>query len=605
MRKFFVSVLFTITGIVVFGQMDIGVDYYYLGEYKFAKEYIEKELAKNPARANFFLGEIAFKEGNMEKAESYYNSGLAAEPNNLLNQIGLAKLLLKKDAGSGDIALYNLHRKNSKNLDIVIAIGRAYLDNGMFEKAEVKLKEARSIHNKNAKVNIFDGDILVAKKDVKLLGDAAGKYDMALYFDPNNCLTYFKIAEIYERNNLALSIEYLETVIEKCPDYKIARRILGKISSQNGLYSKAITAYQTYFSLTDQQTIDDIEKYAGAYYFSGTNEEAKGNHEGAKRNYKEAKVLVERGLKTDPNHFILNRYLMYILAKTENLEDGLKQVEKFFSLPPDISGYIYLDYTMYASILKKVERYNEAIEQYDIAIQLEPDKAELYKEASDIAKVKKDFGLAAMYYKNFMAKKAEQERKTNPEFEDQMSDLYALSFNYYSAGVTISRNLQLAEELIQNESIINNIVAENKEVNIDSLKTNIPYFIKQYSLYNLNKADAVVDILIEKIEQVLLTEKKPLYTGHRLKALVKYAINPDVKEGPAKPYYERVVEIITSQEEVSTPDKQILLEAYNYLGYHYFLIGDKPNTILYWNKVLEIDPQNENAIKVLNETNKK
>ena len=591
MRKFFVSVLFTITGIVVFGQMDIGVDYYYLGEYKFAKEYIEKELAKNPARANFFLGEIAFKEGNMEKAEAYYNSGLAAEPNNLLNQIGLAKLLLKKDAGSGDIALYNLHRKNSKNLDIVIAIGRAYLDNGMFEKAEVKLKEARSIHNKNAKVNIFDGDILVAKKDVKLLGDAAQKYAQALYFDTNNCLAYFKVAEIYERNNPILAIENLETVTAKCPNYMIAYRILGKIASQNGLYSKAITAYQTYFNFTDQQDIEDIEKYARSHYHSN--------------NFEEAKALVERGLKINPNHFILNRYLMYLFVKTENFEDGLEHAELFFSLRPDVSGYISDDYTMYASMLSNLRRYNEAIEQYDIAIQLEPEKKELCKEASDIAKAKRDFGLAAIYYKNFMVKKAEQERKTNPEFEDQMSDLYALSFNYYSAGTTISRNAQLAEELMQNESVINPIIAENKDVNIDSLKTNIPYFTKQYSLYNLNKADSVLDILIEKIEQILLTEKKSLYTGHRLKALVKYAINTDVKEGPAKPYYERVVEIITSQEEISPPDKQILLEAYNYLGYHYFLIDDKPNTLLYWNKVLEIDPENENAGKVLEQMNKR
>jgi len=490
-------------------------------------------------------------------------------------------LLLKKDAGSGDIALYNLHRKNSKNLDIVIAIGRAYLDNGMFEKAEVKLKEARSIHNKNAKVNIFDGDILVAKKEAKALGDAAGKYEQALYFDPNNCLVYFKLAAIYERISPSSSIENLEKSIGTCPDYKIAYSILGRIYAQNLHYTKAIDVFQTYFNLTDQYTIDDIEKYARSHFFS--------------KNYEEAKVLVEKGLKINPNHFVLNRYLMYIFVETENFEDGLEQVKKFFSLRQD-TNYISMDYTMHASMLKKLERYNEAIEQYNIAIKTNPEEIELYKEAIDIAKSKKDYGLAAAYYKVFMAKKVEQNKKIKPDYESEVVDIYSLAYNYYLAGANISKTPQLAGELIKNESIINNIIAENAEVNIDSLKTDILYFSKQYSLYNLRKADSVIDVLIEQTPNI--------YTGYRLKALTKYASNSDMKLGSAKPYYEKVVEIITAMEDMSSLEP-VLLEAYNYLSVHSFYIGDKQNAIFYCNKVLEIDPENKTAKQVLDELNKK
>ncbi len=605
MRKIFVSLLFSITGVVVFGQIEIGVDYYYMGEYRLAKKYLEEDMAKNQARANFFLGEIAFKEGDMEKAAAYYNKGLAAEANSLINQIGLAKLLLKTDTKSGEIALFEIYRKNTKNIDIVIAIGRAYLDNGMIEKAETKLREARVINTKNAKVNIFDGDVVLAK-NADDLGNAVGKYEQALYFDPNNCLAYFKVANI-EKNvtNASYSIDKLKEVIKKCPDYKIAHSILGRIYMQNGFYPEAIEAYQTYFASTDEYTIDDIDKYASSHYFLGEKEEREKNNEEATMNYEEAKRLIEKGLKINPNHFVLNRLLMYIFAKTGDYENGLEQVNKLFTLRPDMSGHISTDYAMYATILKGLERYDEAIEQYNIAIQLEPEKKELYSEASDMAKIKKDYGLAAIYYSNFMAKKAEQERKTNPAYKDEMVDLNSLTYNYYLAGANSSKNIQLLTELIKNESIINSIIEENKNVNTDSLKTNISYFSKQYALYNLYKADSIVDILIKQIDELLLTENRALYSGHRLKALIQHAINSDVKEGAAKPYYERVIEIITSQEEISSTVKPILVEAYRYLGYHYYLIDDKPNTIHYWTKVLEIDPENNDIKAVLDGWNKK
>jgi len=589
MRKVFVSFLFTITGIVVFGQVEIGADYYFIGEYNPAKKYLEEGLAKNPAVANFYLGEIAFKEGDMVKAESYYNKGLAAEANSWLNQIGLAKLLLKKDVRSAESALFEIGKKNSKNIDILIAIGRAYLDNGMFEQAEMKLKDASKVSNKNAKVNIFDGDIIAAKKDVNELGNAASKYDMAVYFDANNCLALFKLADIYEKINPALSIENMKKVVETCPEYTVAYRILGRIYTQNGGYTQAIEAYKAYFNSTEQPSIDDIEKYARAYYFTGK--------------YEDATTLVEQGLKIDPNHFVLNRYLMYILIETKDFENALGQVKKFFSLRPDVSGYIYLDYTMYASMLKELKRYNEAIEQCNTAIQLDPEKSKLYKEAFDMARAKKDFGLAATYFKDFMVKKAEEERKTDPEFEDDLGDIYTLSYNYYLAGANISKNLPLAEELIKNTSIINSIIAGNKAINTDSLKTDTVYFSKHYSLYMLYKADSVVDILTKLIGDDRSSSN--IYTDYRLKALIQFAINPVPEVGSAKPYYEKVVEIITSKENIEPSVMQILMEAYRYLGFYYYEIKDKPNTILYWSKILEIDPENEPAKVVLNEMNKK
>ena len=69
--------------------------------------------------------------------------------------------------------------------------------------------------------------------------------------------------------------------------------------------------------------------------------------------------------------------------------------------------------------------------------------------------------------------------------------------------------------------------------------------------------------------------------------------------GIAKPYYEKVVEVLSEREEITSLIKDALKEAYSYLGYYYYLQRDNPNTLLYWNKVLELDPENEYGKQVL------
>ena len=45
--------------------------------------------------------------------------------------------------------------------------------------------------------------------------------------------------------------------------------------------------------------------------------------------------------------------------------------------------------------------------------------------------------------------------------------------------------------------------------------------------------------------------------------------------------------------------KSVLVECNSYLGYYYFVKEDYNQSKQYWNKILEIDPENETATKAL------
>ena len=69
-------------------------------------------------------------------------------------------------------------------------------------------------------------------------------------------------------------------------------------------------------------------------------------------------------------------------------------------------------------------------------------------------------------------------------------------------------------------------------------------------------------------------------------------LDPETKEGLAKPYYELLVEKASADSVKYSKD---ILEAYNYLGYYYLVNRQYCESLLYWDKIAILDPANENA----------
>jgi len=72
-------------------------------------------------------------------------------------------------------------------------------------------------------------------------------------------------------------------------------------------------------------------------------------------------------------------------------------------------------------------------------------------------------------------------------------------------------------------------------------------------------------------------------------------------EGMAKPYYEKFIELTLADPKFDLKKSgKDLIESYKYLGDYYFSVAnDKATSKTYWQKVLEIDPNDKQAKEVL------
>ena len=110
--------------------------------------------------------------------------------------------------------------------------------------------------------------------------------------------------------------------------------------------------------------------------------------------------------------------------------------------------------------------------------------------------------------------------------------------------------------------------------------------------YYLNKQFESADTIFQK----LIGLQPTMTVGYLWEARVKSNLDPESENGLAKPYYEQLIEKALANPEKSKND---LLEAYSYLGYYHFLKQELQVSKSYWQKVLQLNPDDEKAEEAL------
>ncbi|MFT4224063.1 tetratricopeptide repeat protein [Dysgonomonas sp.] len=536
MKYFLGSLLSFIISITALAQNNPGYDYLSLDEIKLAKDYFTKNLTKSPAEYHFYLGEIAYKEGNMAEAKSQYEKASSANAESPFGAIGLAKLELKSNAKEATKTLTDIQKKNKKDISIGLAVAKAFLDNGMTAETTKVIQELRKADKKSPYSYILEGDML-AKENKP--GEAAAQYDQAIYNDPNSVLAYMKGAKVYEFINRKTATELLRKAIEIRPDYKIAYKDLADLNYREGVYAEAISAYKEFFSGGDY-TIDDIRRYAGAQFFTG--------------NYEDAKKVIAEGMQKEPNDFVLNRLLMYSLNDSKEYVKGLEVGDKFFSLPLrpgiDTAKYIVQDYLIYGNLKSENGDKKGAVEQFKKAIELDPSKVALLKSIASTSASEKDFEAAAEYYNQYL---------NMAGVTATAEDYFQLGSYYTSAGASLFSNEDPA--------------------------------IKEKGLVLLKKADEAYAKVVEL--------KPDSYLGNYMRARVNYQMDPTSEQGLAKQFYEKTIETLLADAEPNKNvliESYSYLSYYYYLQFDkHKKADDKAKVKEYAGKVLEFDPENSNG----------
>lgn len=266
-----------------------------------------------------------------------------------------------------------------------------------------------------------------------------------------------------------------------------------------------------------------------------------------KQRNQESLEVVQYGLKKKPRDAAFNRLAFFNSTDLKNYDQALLYADALFN-KSDSAKFSYFDYTYYGNALNGAKKYDEAIDMFKKALEQEFDskdkKAGVIKTLSDAYSSQEKYEDAIKYYEEYL----------NTYSTPTATDYAGLPQLYYYKA--------------------------SKEQG-DAMKA------------SLKKSDELYGQLAEKYQDAI--EYATFW-----RARVNNAMDNEQKEALAKPYYEKLIEVYSTRNELNNSDKARLKESYLYLiSYYARVVDDMTKAKECATKLLEIDPENETAKVVL------
>ena len=264
--------------------------------------------------------------------------------------------------------------------------------------------------------------------------------------------------------------------------------------------------------------------------------------------FEESQKVVVAGLAKEPLNGTLNRFALMNCNDLKKYDEAVKFADVLFTkVDKDSVKLKDIDYQNYGKAFYGNGQFEEAIAKFNEALaQPAEDKslhADLYKGISDSYKSLKDFPKAIDSYKQFL------EANTDADATD-WAGLGILQNSY-------ARTLQGEEKIAA-----------------------------------LTVADQTYAALIEKFADA---EEYALWQRGRINA----QIDTDLSKGLAKPYFERLAELIKAHETIDDTDKARLFDAYSFLMRFNVKNKDSKTAYEYAKKLQELQPNDAEIQKVV------
>lgn len=521
-----------------------GIEYFKADQYDNAKEILTKNIDQaGDDRANvlYYLGAIAYHEGKMAEANKYFNEGVSANPKVGLNYVGLGSVLLKNGDAKGAAEQFKAALKADKKAPILVAIARAYYNVdpvGYSADYNKYMEQAMNKDKKCADVYLMRGDKLrdeaIAEGDGSTkIGDAATEYNQAIYFNDKSPEAYVKYSRVYVKVNPEYAIEKLKEVLDRNPQSALVQRELAERYFDNGQWIKAQQTYAEYLK-NPNHFVSDKARYTVLLFSS--------------EKYDESLALANEILSSDPKNAQALRIRYLDLDKLGRKEEAKAAAEKFFATPG--ISFSVNDYTTYAAILDELGLDDQVVAAYEKALAINPEKYDIYKDIStawsqaggkaskegDTAAANADFVKAAAALQTFIDKG-----------EPSTNDYVTLGSRYQNVAATA------ADSMAAHEAI--------------------------------GKAIAAIDLVIERVPDNHI----PVRNKARM-LLVKNDKQPSMEQVNA---YMKMLDLLNADPENLTKRQSDYSEGYSQIASYYISQKDLPNAIVWYEKMLSLDPTNE------------
>ena len=364
---FALLVLFCTTSLFAQGYKD-GVEYYKVNQFEKAKILLNRNLNNadtDKAQAYYYLGQVALAEGNVAEAKACFDKGIAANPEDGYNYVGLGAIALKnKDVKGAENFFKTAKSKVKKDAVLLVEIARAYVaaDPVAYAKQIAdNIKAAKKVNKRHPAPFILEGDMLAAEKK---WGDAAGYYEMAESFDPNCTEAYVKYANTYFNVDPRVAISKLESLVAANPNSALAQRELAEKLYENDEWTRAAQVYGEYIK-NPNSFKEDEERYAVLLYFG--------------EKYQQSYDLAQKILSENPNAFLMKRIVFLNKAAMKQYEEAYALAGNFFGSTDPKNKYSSNDYTTYAEVLLNVGKNEEHYAALIKAYEINPEKTDILK----------------------------------------------------------------------------------------------------------------------------------------------------------------------------------------------------------------------------------
>lgn len=508
-----------------------GAEYFKADQFANAKELLQRNF-NNPgtdkAVSNYYLGLIALQDGDKVAAEKYFNQGISENPEYGFNYVGLGELKL--------------------------AAGDAKEAQRLFKEAEGKTKKSAPLQIAIATA-YNDVDPVAYAKEIDKYVEKARKTDMkssAIYLFEGDVLkdkkdfggagAKYEMATSFDPNASEAYVKYANLYTMVNPDYAITKlsellsinpnSALAQRELANAYYNKKdyTKAAQQYgqYVKNPNHFKQDEDRYAFLLFYGG--------------DYKKGYDYASQLLASNPSNFTAQRYQFMNAAQLQDMKDSLLPMAEALyaahNANPSANKFAAIDYILIADEYSKAKRNEDAVNVMLEGIKDMPDNANFYKNLASMYVDEGNLAKAADAYQGYLNKNQE------PGYNDFVQQaLYA-----YFAG---AQNI------------------------IDNPEESARYFAMSTDYSN-------------KASEMAPNQYKPV------KILGDIAVATAGKEGMAsagQPLYEKAIVLLENSADPSKY-KADAKTIYNYLGNYYLDKKDMAKAKSYFNKYLEIDPDN-------------
>ncbi len=501
-----------------------GVEYFKADQFANAKALLERNLndaSTDKAVAYYYLGAIDVRNKDFAAAKTNFEKGLAANPDYAYNKVGLGELaLMNGNVKEAENYFDEAKKVNKKDAGVLSAIGRAYFNTDPVKYAkEIEKYDAQALkaNKKEPAIFVLRGDRKASEKE---WGDAAANYENAILYSKGLPEAYVKYANAYFNVNPEYAIAKLQELLQESPNSALGQRELAEKYYENDQWAKAAAAYGDYIN-NPNHFVEDEVRYSVLLYY--------GQH------YEQSLAIANKLLESDPNNLQLQRIAFLDKAAMKDFPAAEAAAKRLFALKN--AKFTSNDYSTFAEVLQELGKDSLAIFEYEKAIDVNPEKLDLYKALSSAYSGAKNYKKALEVFKNYIGK---GDYSTN--------DLVTFASRYQ------------------------NVAATSEEGSPE----------KQAAIA---KAIETIDQVIAKVPENPI----PMRNKARM-MLVKYDNKPSAE---MEATYQKVVELLDKDPENKTKRSDIYNEAYSQIASYYIMEKDIPTAKIYYEKVYELDPSNQ------------